>query len=81
MRERIVGLTDTIRQVLGEAFPSDVSLKEIYAKVRYRLDITPEQEEITYGQPNYQHSVRRILTELVRSGQVARTGRGMYQKI
>lgn len=44
------------------------------------MHITAEQEEITYGQPNFHHSVRRILTELVRAGEVIRVNRGIYKR-
>lgn len=79
MRQRITGLTETIRGLLKEAQGKPLSLMEIYEGVHHRLDITSEQEEVTYGQPNWHHSVRRILTELVREGEVIRVDTGVYR--
>jgi hypothetical protein len=79
MRKRIKGLTDAIRQVLRD-YDTALSWREICLEIRgkYLVHIEPEQEEITYDQPNFYHSVRRILTELVRRGEVTRVDRGMY---
>ena len=81
MREKIKGLTDAVRQVLEE-HDSALWWKEICNEIKDRslVNITPEQEEITYGQPNFHHSVRRILTELVRRGVAIRVNRGMYER-
>ncbi len=80
MRPRIIGLTNTIRQVLM-SHDDAVWWKQICDEIRYQglLDITPQQEEITYSQPNFHHSVRRILSELVKRGEVNRVSKGMYQ--
>jgi hypothetical protein len=80
MRKRIEGLTDAIRQVSRD-HDTALSWKEICLEIRGKglVQITPEQEEITYGQPNFHHSVRRLLTELVRRGEIIRLYRGMYK--
>lgn len=80
MRDRIKGLTDAIRQVLHE-HDDAIWWKDICHEIKDRnlVHITPEQEEITYGQPNYYHSVRRTLTALVRKGEANRVTGGMYQ--
>jgi len=81
MRKRIAGLTDAIRQVLRK-HEHPVRWKDICDEIKYggMVSITPEQEEETYGQPNFQHSVRRILSELVKRGETTRVSRGMYQR-
>lgn len=63
MRERIEGLTDAVRQVLQE-HDSALWWKKICHEIKDRglVRITPEQEQITYGQPNFHHSIRCILT-------------------
>jgi len=78
MRERIEGLTQTIRQVLEVG--DTIGWREICDEIKTRIYMTPEQKEITYGQPNFQHSVRRILSELVKRGEVIRVSRGKYKK-
>jgi hypothetical protein len=81
MRERIVGLTDAVREVLKEHdYP--MWWEDICDEIRCGgiVSITPEQEEETYGQPNFQHSVRRILSELVKRGEIIRVSRGTYQR-
>ena len=81
MRKRIEGLIDAIRRVLKD-HDDAIRLKDIYAEIKDRglVTITPEQEELTYGQPNFQHSVRRTLTTLVEKGEAIRVSRGMYIK-
>jgi hypothetical protein len=79
MRERIKGLTNAIRQVL-RGHETILSWREICLEIRSNdlVHISPEQEEITYGQPNFYHSVRRTLTELMRRGDITRVARGIY---
>ena len=79
MREKIEGLTQIIKQIL-EKSEAVLGLKEIYDNVENIVQLTPEQKEITYGRPNYQHSVRRILTVLVERGEAIRVNRGKYRK-
>ena len=81
MRKRIEGLTDAVRQVLKE-HEDAIWWKDICDEIKDRkiVDITPEQEELTYGQPNFHHSVRRTLTTLVGSGEAIRVSRGMYKQ-
>lgn len=78
MREPIIGLTEAIRQVLREAH-EPLPLRKIYEEIDRKISIAPEQREITYGRENWKHSVRRILTELVRNGEVIRTSRATYK--
>ena len=69
MRQKIVGLTNAVREVLRRQNDA-VWWRQICDEIRDKglVDIMPQQEEITYGQPNFHHSVRRILSELVRKG-------------
>jgi len=78
MRKRIDGLTQTIRQLLEVG--NTIGWKEICDEIKNKIYMTPEQKEITYRQPNFQHSVRRILSELVKRGEVIRVSRGKYRK-
>lgn len=82
MRRKIMGLTNAIRQIL-KSHDEAVWWKQICDEIKDKglLDITPQQEEITYGQPNFHHSVRRILSELVKRGEIIRVSRGMYEMI
>ena len=82
MRPKVVGLTNAIRQVL-ESHDNPVWWKQICNEIRDKglVDIIPEQEEITYGQPNFYHSVRRILSELIKKGEVVRVTKGMYKMV
>lgn len=79
VRKRIEGLTDAVRQVLKD-HDGAVWWKGICDEIKDRglVIITREQEELAYGQPNFQHSVRRILTELTRRGEAIWVSRGMY---
>ena len=78
MQGKINGIVDVIRQVLR--VDRVLCLEEIYAEVRTRLDLTSEQKEITYGRPNFEHTVRSILSDLVQRGEVIRVDRGKYMK-
>ena len=80
MRPKIIGLTNAIRQVLMN-HDDAIWWKQICEEIISRglLNITLQQKEITYGQPNFHHSVRRILSELVKRREVIRVSRGMYQ--
>ena len=82
MRQKIFGLTTAIRRVL-ESHDNAVWWKQICNEIKDKgfVDIIPQQEEITYGQPNFHHSVRRILSELVKRGEVNRVSKGMYKEI
>ena len=48
-------------------------------KDRGLVDISSEQEEITWGQPNFHHSVRKTLSVLAERGEVIRLSRGVYK--
>lgn len=82
MRQKIIGLTNAIRKVL-ESHNDAVWWKDICYEIQERalVEITPEQEEITYGQPNWHHSVRKRLSELVSKGEVIRVPKAMYKKV
>jgi hypothetical protein len=82
MRQKIIGLTNAIRKVL-ENHNDAISWKDICYKIQERtlVEIAPAQEEITYVQPNWHHSVRRILSELVSNGEVLRVSKAMYKKV
>jgi len=82
MRPKVVGLTNAIRRAL-ESHADAVSWKQICGEIKDKglVDISPEQEEITYGQPNFHHSVRRILSELIKRGEVIRPSKGMYEMV
>jgi len=82
MRQKIIGLTNAIRKVL-ESQNNAIWWKDICYKIQERnlVEITPEQEEITYGQPNWHHSVRKRLSELVTNGEVTRDSKAMYKKV
>jgi hypothetical protein len=78
MRERIQGLFEVIRQALEEG--GTLSVGDIYEKVKKNIDLTPEQKEITHGQPNFHHSVRKVLFRLMKNGEIVRISKGKYQK-
>jgi len=81
MRQKIIGLTNAIRKVL-ENQTDAVWWKDICYKIQERdlVEITPEQEEITYGQPNWHHSVRKRLSELVTNGEVIRVSKAIIRR-
>lgn len=81
MRKPIIGLTNAIRDVL-ESHSQAIQWKYICCEIQKRnlVEITPEQREITYGQPNWHHSVRRILSELGRKGEIVHVSRGVFRK-
>lgn len=79
-RERIRGLKRTVLQVLEDNKPRTLSCQEIYAEVARRKHLTNEQMELTYGQPNFQHSVRRRLSTLVEEREVDRVRKGEYRR-
>jgi len=80
MRKKIKGLTNAVRELLRE-HDGAISSKDICHKIKDEglVSLTAEQEEITYGQPNFYHAVRRTLLELVRRGEAIRVSRGMYK--
>ncbi len=80
MRQKIIGLTNAIRQVL-ESHSGAVRCKQICYEIKDKglVDISPEQEEITWGQPNFHHSVRKILSVLSERGEIIHLSRGIYK--
>jgi predicted transcriptional regulator of viral defense system len=71
-------LTEIILQILKA--DRDTDLQEIYAEIRETMPFTREQRETTYRVPNFQHSVRSILSALVKKGKAIRVRRGVYRK-
>jgi hypothetical protein len=80
MRPKIDGLSNAVRQVL-RSHSGAMHWREIADDIKAKglVSISPEQEEITYGQPNYHHSVRKSLSNLYRMREVDRPSRGMYE--
>ena len=58
----------------------NVELQEIYDRIKRSgyVTITLDLEVITYKQPNYYHTVRGILSDLVEKNQVERISKGVY---
>ncbi len=58
----------------------NAELQEIYDRIKCSgyVTITPDLEEITYGQTKYYHTVRGILSDLVGKNQVERPSKGVY---
>lgn len=81
MRPKIFGLKNAILQVLQNCYDNPVHWKEIANRIRAYVDITPEQEEETYGQPNFHHSIRKTLSMLVSKGKIIRVSRGTYSRL
>lgn len=81
MRPRIHGLTNAVDEFLRMAYPQSVWWKDVCDGIvsNSLVAIEPAQEEITWNQPNYQHSVRRILSELVKNQQAVHVKRGYYK--
>lgn len=77
MRPRITGLTDAIRQIVNGK-EGEVEEREIYEQLTYRLNIQREQREVTFHQPNFQHSVRKILSYLVERNEIIRVRDGVF---
>jgi len=73
MRQKVIGLTNAIRRVL-ESHGGAVGCKQVCHEIKDKglVDISPRQEEITYGQPNFHHSVRKTLSMLTERGEVDR---------
>lgn len=61
-------------------FGESAELQEIYRGIKNSeyVTITPGLEGITYGQPNYYHTTRSILTVLMQKKHVERINRGIY---
>lgn len=78
MRQQIWHLTETLRQILK--VDKDMELQEIYMEIIERIPLTQEQVELTYGVPNFHHSVNKILSTLVEERRVIRVRRGVYRK-
>lgn len=59
---------------------SAVSTHDIYVHVQRdeKIRILPEHEEKFFDRPRWQHSVRRVILELVRKGEIKRIRRDRY---
>lgn len=54
------------------------SLKHIYCKLPQYINFTSKQNEIIYNAPRYHHQTRAHIDDLMDSGDVIRSGRGIY---
>ena len=79
LASNILGLTDSIRRFMKTQLRV-VSTQDVCEHVKNdaRLEILPEHEERVYDRPRWQHSVRRIILQLVRNGEIKRIGRDQY---
>ena len=78
MRKRLWKPSEVLIQIMEPG--RDMSLKEIYAKAKEKLPQEPKLLEKTYGQPNFQHSIRKTLLYLIKKREVVRIGKGVYRK-
>ena len=70
-----------IVNVLKAHYPETVDLQTIYLEVRQHRTLVDDDLKMTYGQLNYQHTVRSALTHLVREGSVERVKRATYRLV
>jgi hypothetical protein len=70
-----------IINVLLAYFPKTVDLQTIYLDVRQHRTLTDNDLKITYRRPNYEHTVRRTLTNLVKERSVDRVKRATYRLV
>lgn len=68
-----------IVNVLKAHHPETADLQTIYLEVRQHRTPVDNDLKMTYGQLNYQHTVRSILTGLVKEGSVERVKRATYR--
>lgn len=76
-RERIPELSETIKNCIKKS--NGMSLEEIYNFVEKNVKLSSARKEITYGVPNWKHSVRRILSGFVKHDMVIRDIRHIYK--
>jgi hypothetical protein len=76
-REKIPNLSKTIKNYVQES--GDVSLDKIYNYVEQTVELSDDRREITYGTPNWKHSVRRILSGLVKNNIIIRNPGSIYK--
>ena len=69
---------DAVIEVLS-GHRNDMKLKDIYREVRRYRELTNNDEKETFGQVNYYHKVRSILSVLVKEGTIERTDRAAYK--
>jgi len=70
---------EAVLHVLGDHYPSEVSLQTIYFEVRkYRKLGEGDLEINRWGEPRYQHTIRHTMYALVKGGSVERIRRGIY---
>jgi len=65
--------------VLKAHYPETVDLQTVYLEVRQHRTLVDYDFKMTYGQPNYHHTVRSILARLVKEGSVERVKRATYR--
>jgi len=68
-----------IVNVLNAHYPETVDLQTIYLEVRQHRTLVNNDLKMTYGRPNYQHTVRSILTHLVKEDSAERVKRATYR--
>jgi len=79
MRKPIPMLSIFVKNFFKEK-TGPVSLQEIYDYIKNNesIKIPPERMEITYGMPNWQHSIRRIISGLLKQYMIMKVGRSSY---
>lgn len=70
-----------IVNVLKAHYPETVDLQTIYLEVRQHRTLVDNDLKMTFGQLNYQHTVRSILTCLVKECSVERVKRATYRLV
>ena len=70
-----------IINVLNAYYPEAIDLQTIYLEVLQHRILGNNDLKVTYGRPKYQHTVRRILTDLVREDSVERVKRATYRLV
>jgi len=69
---------EAILNVLLDHEQTEVTLSQIYSEISHYRELTPNDLQFTYGQRNYTHKIRRILTDMIRNNEVIRTKKGTY---
>ncbi len=54
------------------------SLNHIYSELPHYINLTNKHKEINYKAPNYHHQTRAHVDDLLDSGDLIRTSRGVY---
>jgi len=78
-RKPIKGMAKAIRDFLNK-HNGIFSVQEVREYIKRNLILTSEQNDITYGQPNWHHSVRKQLSNFVKYDEIIRVEHGKYVK-